>query len=153
MLVKTLKRACLGFVIGMAVGNLIAALTGHPGLVSAALLERAGSPAAALLWQTLLSGLIGFAGFAGVSYYDVERWPLLLTALVHYATFLAVYLCVAFALGWLSTAAEALLMAAIMAVIYLIIFFILCARYRAEVRKLNEMQKQQNDKEQNGGIV
>lgn len=141
MLVQTLKRAGFGFILGMAVGNLIAGLTGHPNIVSPALLERTGSLSAALLWQTLLSGVIGAAGFAGVSYYDIERWPLLLADAVHYLSYMAVFLPAAFFLGWTEKAGETLVMAAILLAVHTLIFLIMCAIYRAQVRELNELNQ------------
>lgn len=141
MLAQTLKRALSGFVLGMAVGNLIAALTGHPDIVSPALLERAGSLSAALLWQTILSGVIGAAGFGGMVLYEIERWPLRLTDAVHNALVLAVFLPCALVLGWINTAAEVLIMAGIMSAAHYVVFLIMCARYRAQVRELNELNE------------
>ena len=142
MFQKTLKRAGFGFLLGMAVGNLIAAATGHPGIVSPALLERAGGLSGALLWQTLLSGVIGGAAWAGISLYEIERWSLLRAVAVHYASIMAVFLPVGFFLGWLGQAFDVLLMAAIMAAAHFLIFLIMCAIYRAQVRELNALNEQ-----------
>ncbi|MBE7008641.1 MAG: DUF3021 domain-containing protein [Ruminococcaceae bacterium] len=46
---------------------------------------------------------------------------------------------VAFFLGWVSTLGELLILAAIMSLFHVTIFLIMCARYRAEVRELNEL--------------
>ena len=153
MLVRTLKRAGFGFLLGMAVGNLIAALTGHPNIVSPALLERAGSLSAALLWQTLLSGLIGAAGMGGVSLYEIEAWPLLRTALTHYVIYIVAFAFCSLALGWCERPAELLVMAAIMAAVHFAIFLIMCARYRAQVRELNEMQTRFQHEPTEGGVI
>ena len=155
MLVKTLKRMGMGFLLGLAVGNLIAVLTGHEQIVSAALLERIGSWRAAYLLQTLLSGLIGAASFAGISLYEIDRWPLLLTTLVHYLIYMAVFFPIAVLLGWLETAAQALWMALILAGAHFLIFLIICAVYRARMRELNKMQKKYLDDNQktNGGTI
>jgi hypothetical protein len=142
MLLKTLKRAGSGFVLGMAAGNVIAALTGHPDIVSAELLQKAGSLSAALLWQTLLSGLIGAAGMGGTTLYELERWPLLAIDLAHYALIMAVFLPAGQFLGWFPTRGVAAVMAAIMFAVHFTIFLIMCAFYRAQVRELNQMQRQ-----------
>lgn len=139
MLVKTLKRAGFGFILGMAVGNLIAALTGDSQIVSSVLLERAGSLSAALLFQTLLSGLIGAAGFGGMSLYEIEDWPLLRAAAVHYLLYMIVLFFSGLYLGWFGTAVGFLAMAGIMGAAHLCIFFVMCAYYRARVKELNEM--------------
>ena len=156
MVRKILKRAGFGFVLGMAAGNLIACLTGHPNIVSPALLEKAGSLSAALLWQTLLSGVIGFASFAGVGVYQIDRWSLLLADAVHCLSYMIFFLPIAFFLGWLDTAAEALVMAAILLGVHTLIFLILCAWYRLQARelnRLNEQRKQHRKEQQNGGAI
>jgi hypothetical protein len=156
MLVCTLKRAGFGFLLGMAVGNLIAVLTGHPNIVSPALLERAGSLSNALLWQTLLSGLIGAAGMGGISLYELEDWPLLRTTLVHYAIYIVTFIFCALALGWCERPVEFLVMAVIMLAIHFTIFLIMCARYRAQVKELNELnelRKQRSRETQIGGAI
>ena len=141
MLAKTLKRAGLGFFIGVFVGNVISALFGWPDyIVSEKLLTAAGGLSPALLLQTLLSGALGAVSFAGVSFYEIERWPLLLTAAVHYLVIEATYLSIAFILGWLETARQALIWALLCAAAYLIIFLIMWAIYRSQVKELNEMQ-------------
>ena len=142
MVWKILKRAGFGFILGMAVGNLIAALTGHPNIVSPALLEKTGSLSGALLRQTLLSGVIGFAAWAGISFYDIERWSLLRAVTAHYASIMIVFLPVAFYLGWIDGWAGALIMVAIMAVAHATVFFILCAYYKAQVREINQLLKE-----------
>lgn len=138
---KTLKRAGFGFILGMAVGNLLAALLGGAELFSPHLLAWAGSLPGALLVQTLLSGAVGAAAFAGIGFYDIEGWSLLRTAVVHYLLIEAVYLPIAFALGWVATAAEALVTAGCMAAAYLLIFLILWLIYHAQVRKLNQLNE------------
>ena len=141
MLMNTLKRAVSGFVLGMAVGNLIAALTGQPDIFSPALLTKAGSLSTALLLQTLLSGVIGGVAWAGISLYDLERWPLLQADAVHFGLILLAFLPIARFLGWLDTPASLLLTIAIMAVAHLCIFLIMCAYYRAQVREMNRLQE------------
>ena len=142
MLLNTLKRAGFGFILGMAVGNLIAALTGHPNIVSAELLAKTGSLPTALLWQTVLSGLIGAAGMGGTVLYELERWPLLAIDLIHYALCMAAFLPVGHFLGWFPTKDVALVMAAIMFAVHFTIFLIMCAIYRKQVRELNTLQEQ-----------
>lgn len=147
MLTKTIRRAATGFVIGMAVGNLIAALTGHPNVVSAELLAKAGNLSAALVLQTLLSGVIGAAGMGGTVLYELDRWPLLAVDLAHFALVLAAFLPVGRFLGWFPTRESMLLMAAIMFAAHFTIFLTMCAVYRAQVRKLNQMLSQYLEKE------
>ena len=60
MLKRTLQLAFTGFILGMAIGNIIAIVTSYAAggevlAFSPELLEKTGSAAAALLLQTLLS--------------------------------------------------------------------------------------------------
>lgn len=155
MLVQTMKRSGVGLVLGMAVGNLIACLTGHSNIVSHALLERAGSLSTALLWQTLLSGVIGAAGFGGTVLYDSERLSLLGADALHYVIYMAVFLPAAFFLGWTETAGQAAVMAAVLLAVHTVIFLIMCARYRAEARELNELNERRKSRrsQQIGGAI
>ena len=97
MLKKTLKRAGIGFLLGIAVGNLIAFLSvvpfgsGGP-IVSQKLTEMCGGEAEALLLHSFLSGLIGFAGCAGMTFYDMEEWSLLRIMASHLGVIFAVFL-------------------------------------------------------------
>ena len=146
MLGKTLKRAGLGFLAGIAVGNVITALLAGPDLVAPALAEGMGSVSAAFLLQTLLSGLLGAVSFAGTGLYAIERWSLALTALVHYLIIEAVYLPIGFLLGWFDGLGEALIWVGICAVAYGVIFLILWAVYRAQVRELNELNEERKQR-------
>lgn len=146
MLITTLKRAGFGFFLGVFIGNVIAALSGWPdSIVTLKLLNMAGGLAPALLLQTLLSGLLGAVSFAGVSFYDIENWSLLRIAVVHYLVIEAAYMPIAFFLGWLTAAKDALIWALFSAVSYLIIFLIMCAIYRSQVRELNELNARRKE--------
>ena len=141
MLAKTLKRAGLGFFVGVTVGNVITALAAQPNLLSPALVARMGGETAAFLLTTLFTGMLGAVSFAGISFYDIESWSLLRTAVVHYAVIEACYIPMGFFLGWFERWGEALIWMGICAVSYLIVFLILCAVYRAQVRELNELNE------------
>ncbi len=142
MMVKTLKRAVNGFVLGMAVGNFIAALTGGGEIVTPMLFAKAGGLSAALLWQTLLSGVIGGVAWAGMSLYELERWPLTAVCAAHFGIIMAAFLPIGRFLGWLETPRDMLLMAAVMALAHFLVFLIMCAVYRKQVEELNKMQQQ-----------
>ena len=156
MLGKTLKQIGLGFLAGIAVGNVITALAAGPDLVASALAERLGSVQAAFLLQTLFCGLLGAVSFAGTRYYAIERWSLALSALIHYLTIEAVYIPMGFFLGWFGGLGEVLTWMSICAAAYVVVFLILWAVYRYQVRELNELneeRKQRNIQKQIGGDV
>lgn len=141
MLKVTLKRMGIGFLLGVAIGNLIAALTGHPSIVSPELIARTGSLSAALLVQSLLSGLYGAAAWGGMSLYDIERWPMAASFGVHYLLIAVLYALIARVLGWASGMADILIINGIQLVVYFIIWLCIWSHYRKQVRELNELRK------------
>ena len=151
LLAKTIKRAGFGFLVGAAVGNVIAALMGWPAPFSSGLVDKVGNLSAAILLQTGVTGLIGAVSFGAIGLYDAERLPLLLSAVIHYLCYMAVYIPASLLLCWFSKLGEALVMAAILAVIHFLIFLGLYIRYRREVRELNEMQRTLLKNQRHGG--
>ena len=144
MLKQTLKRAGIGFLIGIAVGNLIAfisVLIGGGSIVSQKCIDMCGGEAEAILLQSFLSGLIGFAGCAGMTFYEIERWSLLRVMSSHLGVIFAVFLPVSYILGWFVTVFDMLIMSGIMLVAYFIVWRIMCAVYKKKVRELNDLQQ------------
>ncbi len=150
MLAKIIKRAGLGFILGMALGNLIAA-AGSNQIVSDTMIQRFGSPASALLVQTLLSGLIGAIAMAGTVLYELDEWPLLRIMAVHFAMIELSFFPIAFYLSWLKNWKEALFMLVIRLIAYLIVFFIMWLRYRLQVKELNKANDKMNNQQNIGG--
>ncbi len=77
MIWKMLKRAGLGFILGIAIGNIIACLFGSH-VVAPALIEKIGSEQGAFLLQTLLSGVYGTVCFLGIGFMILSAgrfWP------------------------------------------------------------------------------
>ena len=147
MLKRTLKRAGIGFLLGIAIGNLIAFLFdsvfgGNGPIVSQKALEIFGGEVEALLIQSFLSGLIGFAGCAGMTFYEMEEWSLLRIMASHLGVVFAVFLPVSYILGWFADLAELLIMSGMMLVSYFIVWRIMCAVYRQRVKELNVLQKE-----------
>ncbi len=143
-----LIRAGIGFLMGMAVGNIIAVLTtcsadGPVQFYSDFLLERTGSAAVAALLQTLLSGVYGAVSMAGTVTYEVEQWSLVRATLTHYLIIVLCYPPLALLLGWSSDVWEILIAIGIMTAVFFLIWLIMAAIYRRQVQKLNEMNRAQ----------
>lgn len=153
MLKKTLIRAGLGFLLGMVAGNLIAVLiSGFSSEfvipVTEQLLSIAGgNNGAAVLLQTLFSGVYGAVCFAGITFYELERWPLALATAAHCLLIIVPFIPVAHLLGWETGVIDTLIMAGFQLVAFFIVWLIMNAIYKAQVRKLNAMQKQFSEKE------
>ncbi|MBQ6267624.1 MAG: DUF3021 domain-containing protein [Clostridia bacterium] len=147
MLKKTLKRAGIGFLIGVAIGYGICILEGTADPdsilpVSDRLLHLAGSVQAALVLQGLFSGLYGAACFAGMSLYELERLPLAAATALHCAMIILLFIPIALLLGWVSGAPELLIIAGMQLVAFFLIWLIMWAIYKKQVKELNEMQEQ-----------
>ena len=145
MLKKTAQLAFTGFVLGMAIGNIIAIVSSYAAggqvlAFSPELLEKTGSAALALLLQTLLSGLMGAVSFGGVILYEIDSLPLPAVSIIHCAMILAVYFPIAFSLYWLEpTPRDIGMMGLIMISAYAVIWLIMYAHYRMEVREMNDL--------------
>ena len=145
MLKKTTQLAFTGFILGMAIGNIIAIVSSYAAggqvlAFSPELLEKTGSAALALLLQTLLSGLMGAVSFGGVILYEIDSLPLPAVSIIHCAMILAVYFPIAFSLYWLEpTLRDTGTMGLIMISAYAVIWLIMYAHYRTEVREMNDL--------------
>ena len=148
---EILKRAVIGFVLGMAVGNLIAFFYADKSadpvvIVTPLLSRRTGSVTAALIIQTILSGLMGAVSFAGTIFYDFEDWGMTKTMVMHYLLIILIYFPVAFWCGWIDPEwKEILIRAVIMAFEYLVIWLIMYIRYRIQTKELNRMMESYRD--------
>lgn len=127
----------LGFLLGAAIGNLIAWFFGS--YVSSMLVARMGSVPAAILVQSLVSGLYGSFALAGTLFYDIEQWSLTRSSVMHFLVIAVLYVPAAMFLGWADSATEILIVEGILLVAYFIIWLVIYLRYKKEVRSLNEM--------------
>lgn len=147
MLKKTMIRSCIGFLIGMIVGNLIAILTGTSStngvtFASQQLLSMAGdNTLVAMLLQSLFSGLYGAFCFAGMSLYDVDRLPLAAATALHCGLIVLPFIPISYLLGWVSGIVETVIIAAMQIVAFFIIWLIMWSIYKKQVKELNDMQK------------
>ena len=127
----------LGFLLGASIGNLIAWFFGS--YVSSDLVARMGSVPAAILVQSLVSGLYGSFALAGTLFYDIEQWSLTRSSVMHFLVIAVLYVPAAMFLGWADSATEILIVEGILLVAYFIIWLVIYLRYKKEVRSLNEM--------------
>ena len=132
-----IRRIILGFLLGTAIGNLIAWFFGS--YVSSMLVARMGSVPAAILVQSLVSGLYGSFALTGTLFYDVEQWSLTRSSVMHFLVIAVLYVPTAMFLGWANSATEILIVEGILLVAYFIIWLVIYLRYKKEVRSLNEM--------------
>ena len=156
MLGKTLKRAGLGLLLGMAIGNLISYCVSGGRMLDPAVIQRFGTWQNGVMVQTLLVGIVGAVSFAGISLYESDRWPLLAVTAAHFLLIMAAYVPTALFLGWFDSLAEALVIVSILAAVHLTIFLILWFRCRAQVKEANkliaEREKTPKDEKTGGAL-
>lgn len=143
MLKRTLKRAVIGALIGMVAGILIPCLFGDH-ILSAHLVEKCGSESRAMLLTLLLTGIMGFLDCAGMTFYEMEHWSLLRILASHLAVIYAAFLPTAFILDWINSMTELMIICGCMLVGYFIVWRIMCAVYKKQVKELNEINDQAN---------
>ena len=153
MLKKTLIRSGIGFLLGVLIGYLISFLTGldNPGIfisVPPRLLSLTGSVAASQILQGVFSGLYGAICFGTMSFYHIERWPLALATGAHCAVIVLLYIPVGLFLGWLNSFTEIMIVAGCQIIGFFIIWLIMNAIYKKQVKELNEMQKGFTDRKE-----
>ncbi|MBQ3264712.1 MAG: DUF3021 domain-containing protein [Ruminococcus sp.] len=146
MLAKTLKRAGIGFLLGIVIGYALSILTGldNPDVfisVPPRLLSLTGSVPLSQILQGLFSGIYGAVCFGTMTFYEIERWPLALATGAHCAVIVLLYIPVGFFLGWLDGWLDMLIVAGCQLVGFFIIWLIMNAIYKKQVKELNEMQK------------
>lgn len=152
MLKKTLKAAGIGFLLGIVIGNLIAFLTGNSdtgGITFAPqkLLDMSGGNAViAMLLQSLFSGLYGAVCFAGMSFYEIERMPLAVATALHCALIVLLFIPIALLLGWVSQIETQLIISGIQLICFFIIWLIMYAGFKKQVKELNELQEKNENK-------
>lgn len=140
---KALKLAGIGFLLGIVIGNAIAWFTGKSGsLASPILIDRMGGETPAVLMQVFFSGLYGAMTMSGVALYDVERFPLALSTALHCLICVVPYIPLALLLGWAKTPSDILITTCFQIIAFFLIWLIMYLRCKAEVRKLNELQKE-----------
>lgn len=142
---KCLTLVGIGFLGGMLMGNLIAWFCGGT-LVNTRLMNWIGNDIGAVVIQTLFSGLLGAVSMGGVIVYDIESWPLLRCTIVHYLVVETAYLAIASLLGWYGSLGELLVVLGIQLVAYFLIWVFMYLRWKAQVRKLNELLKKSHRK-------
>ncbi|MCR4644194.1 MAG: DUF3021 domain-containing protein [Oscillospiraceae bacterium] len=142
MLKLTLNRAVRGLILGMALCNVIAFLissaAGDGSILSHEFVRAMGSEPLALLVQTLLTGVYGAVCFAGMSFYDIEHWSMLRSALVHYTICILTYIPLSLFLRWVDSLGFLMILLAMETVAYVIVWFCISLSYRIEVGKLND---------------
>ena len=136
---RLLKYMLIGFAAGAAAGTLIVILSSGGHFYSLELQRRlGGSAAAAIVIQTVLSGLIGAAGFGGVLLYETDL-PLAAATVLHFLLIEAVFLPSALFQGWIEFKfSQIAVMMFIRLAAFFIVWLIMYFRYKRLAKELND---------------
>lgn len=142
---RALNRGFVGFLCGAFIGVFIVAIEGlitggGEIVVPSTLVECFGSKAGGLLAHLIVSGLFGIVPMAGTIVYEFDSWSLLKQSLVHFLSYMVVFLIVGLSVGWFR--ADPIVLAWIVgtfAVGHGIIWLIMYVRCKRDVAHLNEL--------------
>ena len=130
---RAIMLAAIGYVIGCAVGLCFA-------------LQNKNRTLADALPRILLGGIPGAITMGSAVIYDVEKWSILRVTATHFLIVAGVMVLACFALNWFEPGSAAFwILMAVMLAGYILIGLIMYCCFRAKVRKLNEMLKENRE--------
>lgn len=141
---RLLIRSLLGFVVGAAAVHIFTPaisyfVFGEWALCAPELSDALGQTGAIIL-QTALGALFGMVALGGMCVYDVESWSLLRASLVHCLMVLVSYLITGLILRWFSADPVSILtIAGMILAVYTVIWLIMYAAWKMEMRKMNAL--------------
>ena len=138
---KKSMLATIGFVLGVLVGVVFLLIDG-----GGIRYEIDGNDRTAL--YLALSGLMGAVNMGAVTIYSLEHWGLLRCTLTHFVLSMCSVCAVGFSLGWLRLHDPfTLWMLAGCVVAYFIIWIIMYAQSKRQIRRMNEALKRWKDQQ------
>ena len=150
MKVTFIKRALLGFPLGIAIGYTISIIfsvafaNGYYGAVHPELIETFGSEINAVIVQAILWGLTGFV-FAGFSViWEKNDWSLVKQTTIVFCAYLLPTMIVGYILKWFEfSMLQAIMFVLIFIFIFFFIWVIFYLKAKKDVKAFNERIKKQ----------
>lgn len=150
MLNKIIKRALLGFMIGVFIGQTILIIEslfvgdGNFYPYSAFLLKLTGSKIAAVIIQYFITGIIGINFAAGTVIFEIDRWSIVAQTALHFIINSIVMYISGFLCGWFPhTVVSTLIWFGFFIVVYVIIWSCFTLYYKKKTKEINK-QIQEN---------
>ena len=145
MFKKFIKRALLGFIYGIFIGQTILILESlfkgdgnfHP--VSDYLLAHTNTTIAAVIAQYFITGIIGVT-FAGTTViFEMDRWSLVAQTALHFVITSVVMFFAGFFCGWFPhTVGSTLIWFGVFIIVYVIMWVSFTLYYRKKTREINQ---------------
>lgn len=144
---RLIARSFIGLIVGTLLVHIITFAVnyfsnGRYLLCMPELTEKLGFYDAAVL-QTVLGGALGMIAFGGMCFFDIEEWSLLRATAAHCALILVTFLPTGLLLHWFSFHIIAILiMAFILVLFYALIWLIMYAAWKREMREMNRLTEE-----------
>ena len=139
------KRAILGFIYGVFIGQTILILEslmkldGNFYFVAGSLVELAGTKLGAVIIQYFITGLIGTTFAATTVIFEMDSWSLLRQTITHFVITSIVMYIAGFLCGWFPhTVVSTLIWFGVFIVVYVIFWICFSMYYKNKVKKINE---------------
>lgn len=142
---KILKRGLLGFPMGISIGFIITIIIsmcvddGNYYPVTPSLLEVTKSEISAVIYQTVLCGIMG-AGFSMASViWEIDSWSIAKQTGIYFGISCVLMFPISYALHWMSRTVFGIISyIGIFILIFLIIWFIQYFLWKSGIKKLND---------------
>ena len=145
MLKEIIKRALMGFMIGVFVGETILifeSLIGGNGSfypVSAYLSAHTRTEIGAVIFQYIITGILGLTFSTGSIIFELDSWSLLKQTVVHFVVSSVIMYLAGFFCGWFPhTVGSTLVWFGVFVVVYLIFWVCFSLYYKNKVKKIND---------------
>lgn len=145
MLKKFIKRAILGFMIGIFIGQTILIIEslmvgdGNFYAVSTYLVEHTKTRIAAVIVQYLITGIIGMTFASTTIIFELDKWSLLAQTALHFIITSIVMFFSGFFCGWFPhTAVSTIIWFGVFIVTYIIIWISFMLYYRKKTKEINK---------------
>ena len=143
---KILKRAILGFIYGVFIGQTILILEsliagdGNFYSVSTYLVNHTSTRLAAVIAQYFITGIIGLSFAASTVIFEMDRWSILGQTALHFVINSIVMYAAGFLCGWFPhTVASTLIWFGVFIVVYLIFWFAFTMYYKKKTQEINKV--------------
>ena len=145
MLKKFVKRAILGFMIGIFIGQTILIIEslmvgdGNFYAVSAYLVEHTKTRIAAVIVQYFITGIIGMTFASTTIIFELDKWSLLAQTALHFIITSIVMFFSSFFCGWFPhNAVSTIIWFGVFIVTYIIIWISFMLYYRKKTKEINK---------------
>ena len=140
-----IKRAIMGFVYGVFIGQTIVILESLAGgngnfyPVSAYLVQHSSSQMAAVIIQYFLTGIIGISFATSTLIFEIDSWSITSQTVLHFVITSVVMFIAGFVCGWFPhTAKSIVIWFVIFIVIYVIMWVGFMLYFKKQTKKINE---------------